>query len=313
MKIDVKENLKKATNAVGKAGTTVGKAAEKSAGAIKNTTVEVMAKVKEESIKTKQRKLNPLFPEEYCSTTFHIPNLVVIVDDAVRRDETLCEGAVGWRNTVKDVEVLYLYDEFVPESGLSFVPAPYCDIVYYVNPHDRTNFIQVESLFDWAQKEKLGELANIASCLGAKRYSVQMFDESKKKSTAHFRNKSDANVLFVKAGDEEELTVHTVSTSRSKSLANVEFAEAREPVPPELRWFKNDKTICEIISQRCSGKGALKQVDIELSGSDYATMSANTSLKIGAVVKKIGGNQSARIEANSAEERSHKFLFHLEF
>lgn len=313
MKIDVRENLKKATNAVGKAGTTVGKAAGKSAGAIKNTTVGMVAKVKEESIKTKQRKLNPLFPEEYHSSSFHIPNLVVIVDDAVRRDEILCEGAVGWRNTVKDVEVLYLYDEFVPESGLSFVPAPYCDIVYYIDPHDRNNFIQVESLFDWAQKEKLGELANIASCLGAKRYSVQMFEESTKKSTAHFKNKSTAEVLFVNAGDEEELKVHAVSASKSKSLANVEFEEAREPVPPELCWFKNDKTICEIIRQRCSGRGALKQIDIELAGSDYATMSANTSIKIDAVIKKIGGHQNARIEASSAEERSHKFLFHLEF
>ena len=113
------------------------------------------------------------------------PNLIVIVDDAVRRDEALCEGAIGWRSTVKEVEVLYLYDEFVKESGLRFVPTANCDTAYYVDPHDRSQFIRVDGLFERTQQEKLAELAHIAYCLGAKRYSVEMQEESSRKSSSH--------------------------------------------------------------------------------------------------------------------------------
>lgn len=304
--IGVKDGLQKA-------GAAVGKAAGKSAEAVKNVAAGFASKVKDENVKAKKRKLNPLFPNEYHSSEFHIPNLIVIVDDAVRRDEELCEGAIGWRNTVKDVEVLYLYDEFVPDSRLSFVPAAVCDSVYYVSPHNRACFFRVDCLFDKTQQEKLAELANIAYCLGAKRYSVQMFEEKSQKASTHFGAKAKLGIGKARIDSSEERQTNSASGSVSKSLANVEFEEAREPVEPKLCWFKNDRYICELIRQRCSGKGAMKSIDIELSGSEYATMSASTSVKVDAAVSKIGLNSNARIEANSAEERSHKMIYHIEF
>lgn len=78
------------------------------------------------------KKYNPLFPEEYNSDDFHVPNIICIVDDAVRRDIDVCQGAIGWRENKKDTEVLFLYDEFVEKSGLKFVPAPVCDEIYYI-------------------------------------------------------------------------------------------------------------------------------------------------------------------------------------
>lgn len=306
MKNETKDSLKKA-------GSAIGKAAGKSAVAIKSAASDFAGKLKEENIKTRLKKLNPLFPEEYRSEEFHLPNLIVIVDDAVRRDEVLCEGAIGWRNTVKDVEVLYLYDEFVPESGLRFVPAATCDTAYYVDPHNRQQFIRVDSLFERTQQEKLAELAHIAYSLGAKRYSVEMQEEASLKSAA--RVKANAKFGFGKLGGttSEDRQTKSASGSINKSLANVEFTEAREPVEPTLRWFTHDNYICELIRQRCSGIGGMRTVDIVLSGSDYSTMSASTSVKVDAAVCKIGLNSNAQIEASSAEERSHKMLFHIEF
>ncbi len=306
MKNETKDSLQKA-------GSTVGKAAGKSAVAIKSAAADLADKIKEESIKSKLKRLNPLFPEEYRSKSFHLPNLVVIVDDAVRRNEPLCKGAIGWRNTVKDVEVLYLYDEFVPECGLRFIPTATCDTAYYVDPHDRQQFIRVDSLFERTQQEKLAELAHIAYCLGAKRYSVEMQEETSLKTA--LQTKADAKFGFRKIGvtTSENQQKSNTSGSTNKSLANVEFTEARDPVEPTLRWFTHDNYIRELIRQRCNGDGGMRTVDIVLSGSDYSTMSASTSVKVDAAVCKIGLDSNAKIEASSAEERSHKMIFHVEF
>lgn len=314
MIIDMKEKMQKAGAAVEKAGSAAGKAAGKSASAIKTTAAGIAVKIKENSVKEKLKKLNPLFPDEYASEAFHLPNLIVIVDDAVRRNEALCEGAIGWRSTVKEVEVLYLYDEFVKESGLRFVPAATCDTAYFVDPHDRSQFIRVDGLFERTQQEKLAELAHVAYCLGAKRYSVEMQEETAQKSSAHTSVKAKLKgVPQASLDSSEEHSLKTASGSVSKSLANVEFTEARAPVEPTLKWFVHDNYICELIRQRCSGNGGMRSVDIVLSGSDYSTMSASTSVKVDAAVCKIGLNTNAHIEASSAEERSHKLLFHLEF
>lgn len=296
-----------------KAGSAVGKTAEKSAVAIKSTASGLAEKMKDENTKAKLKKLNPLFPEEYRSEEFHLPNLIVIVDDAVRRDEALCEGAIGWRNMVKDVEVLYLYDEFVGESGLRFIPTATCDTAYYVDPHDRTQFIRVDDLFERTQQEKLAELSHIAYCLGAKRYSVQMQNQTSQKASAQGKSKVNFGYGPFSVKASEDHSTQSASGSVSKSLANVEFTEARDPVEPTLRWFTHDNYIREMIRQRCSGSCQMRTMDIILSGSDYSTMSASTSVKVDAAVCKIGLNTNAQIEMKSSQERSHQMLFHIEF
>ena len=84
---------------------------------------QMSEKAKENSEIKRLKKLNPLFPDEYWSEEFYIPNIICIVDDAVRRDVDGCQGAIGWRENKKGTEVLFLYDEFVEECGLKFVPA----------------------------------------------------------------------------------------------------------------------------------------------------------------------------------------------
>ena len=57
----------------------------------------------------------------------------------------------------------------------------------------------------------------------------------------------------------------------------------------------------------------MNNIDIELSGSDYATMSTSTSVKVDAAIAKIGLKGKAEIKASSKEEHSRVMLFHLEF
>ena len=89
---------------------------------------------------------NPLFKEKFFSEDFNIPNIIKIVDDAERRDIDVCEGAIGWTKKSADVEILYLYDEFVRESGINFIPFVKCDAIYCVDNFDKTKYIDVSYL-----------------------------------------------------------------------------------------------------------------------------------------------------------------------
>lgn len=107
--------------------------------AVQKSAVDMSDKMKSANYQSRMKKYNPLFPEEYYSESFKLPNMIMIRDDAERRGIDVCVGAIGWRGTVANVEVLYLYDEFLEESGLTFVPMPQCDAVYYVDPMKRRN------------------------------------------------------------------------------------------------------------------------------------------------------------------------------
>ena len=142
---------------------------KKAAAGAKSGMLNVMEKSKTESYARRLKKYNPLFPEQYCADTFNLPNMIQIVDDAVRRGIDVCEGAIGWLGNETGVEILHLYDEAVPFSKLQFVPSADCDAVYYVDSFDRRRFIRLDCIFSKAHEERLAELKNIAYLLGAKK------------------------------------------------------------------------------------------------------------------------------------------------
>ena len=49
-------------------------------------------KSKDEAYLRKLKKYNPLFPDQYLSTGFTRPNMIIIVDDAVRKGIDVCEA-----------------------------------------------------------------------------------------------------------------------------------------------------------------------------------------------------------------------------
>jgi len=71
---------------------------------------DISEKAKNEGYIRRLKKYNPLFLAEYNREDFFVPNIICIVDDAVRRDVDVCKGAIGWRENKKGTEVLFLYD-----------------------------------------------------------------------------------------------------------------------------------------------------------------------------------------------------------
>ena len=172
--MEFKFDKKKSADAVASFVQNTSKFGQKVFSETKDGIATIVEKQKSQQYERRLKKLNPLFPAQYNDPAFSLPNLITIVDDAVRRGIDVCEGAIGWLGKEAGVEVLSMYDEFVPACGLQFIPAATCDATYYVDSFDRHRFVRVDCIFSKAHEERLAELEHIAFCLGAKRCSVEM-------------------------------------------------------------------------------------------------------------------------------------------
>ncbi len=222
------------------------------------------------------KKYAPLFPEEYKASTFKLPNLIIIVDDAVRKGIDVCEGAIGWLSQQRDMEILHLYDEFVPHCGLNFFPTPTCDSIYYVHPLNRKTFLCLDDYFDIIQQEKLAELQHIAFSLGAKQYQVEMIEDRSKKE----KTKININPI---SDNEAKLDHKNESTMRSESGAKAVFDSQREAVQPTLSWFAHDNNVLNLIKIRCVDK--INPIHYTIEFKNSSNISQTTTAKISAAVK----------------------------
>ncbi len=257
----------------------------------------------------KMKKYNPLFPKEFKSKSFNLPNVIKIVDDAERRGIDVCEGAIGWRNTVGGVEVLFLYDEFVASSHLLFLPIAKCDTIYCVDPFDRSRFIQADTMFSRTNQEKLAELENIAYCLGAKSCAIELVDMSAD-------SEKSSQKAGIKASEYAAVSAQQNSASLNKSMQRSKttssFEGSNTPTRPALKWFAHDDTMNQLIEMRCSGNNSIKSRVLELKNSCSATMSQSTAVAIDKLAKvKIGG--SATMEKQAVKEQNSVLIFEIEF
>ena len=275
----------------------------------KKNVANAIEKVKNDSLAKKLKKLNPVFPEQYQSEEFNLPNMITIVDDAVRRDEKLCEGAIGWLSNNSGVEILCLYDEAVEFSKLHFIPAPLCDATYYVDSFDRNKYIRTECIFSKAHEERIAELKHIAHCLGAKRCSIEI-DESV--SNVQTQNRSVSANEVVYGGNTQESTEssskHSGRDSRNGKV-EIEFEGNTNCIKPELKWFSYDDNVKRLIEMRTSNSNSIKSETLELSGASSATMSQKTAYAIDSVVG--GGNMS--LSSQAEKEHHSKLIYHIEF
>lgn len=246
---------------------------------IQKGALEVSEKSKQENYERRMKKFNPLFPEQYHSETFNLPNMIVIVDDAVRRGIDVCEGAIGWLSNQKGMEVLHLYDEYIQECGIQFVPAPICDAAYYVDRFDRKRFIQTEVIFSKAHEERMAELKHIAYMLGAKYCSIEI-SESTSSTESMSRNAEvtagKKSIGFSSKESAQQSSSYEARMSRSGKIEAV-FGGSDEIKRPELKWFKHDDTIKRLIDMRCSDRNAIQSENLILEGSSSATMSKKTA------------------------------------
>lgn len=270
------------------------KAAKEGVQIISDTAQKAAARAREKQIEDRFKKFNPVFPNEYLCADFNIPNVIRIVDDAVRRDIDVCEGAMGWRSNEQGIEIFHLYDEAIALSNLHFLPAATCDTIYCVDPYNRNRYFSIDSYFAQIQKAQLAELEHIAFALGAKYYQVKMKEEESKKKVR--RAKGNINAAHYGSGD-VDVEQSDERTAERKSLASAKFSGGRKPSRPTLCWFAHDDQILNLIDMRCSlGSTGFKEKYLEIKNSRSVAISSNTVAKVNAAAKsmKIGSTFNAK-------------------
>lgn len=318
MKFKVPFDTKKGADAVSNALQKTSQFSKKVSVGVQKTAKDISDKTKNDSYLRKLKKYNPLFPDKYFSDDFNIPNMIVIVDDAVRRGIDVCEGAIGWLNTEGGVEVMYLYDEFINDCGIKFIPAVICDAVYYVDRFDRNRFIQTDCLFSKAHEERLAELKQIAYSLGAKKFSVELSESSTEtsiaKSKSELKNTGTAHGNKISAGSATDKSSSFIGNSQRLGRIEAEFEGSQEIKEPELKWFAHDNNIKNLIEMRFSKTNNIKSETLILEGSASATMAKKTACAIDGAIGKIGGIKGkSDMENQATKEIQSKLIFDIQF
>ena len=274
----------------------------------------VVEKTKNEAYARRLKKFNPLFPDKYNDESFNLPNIIVIVDDAVRKDVDVCEGAIGWLGKENGVEVLYLYDEAVPYSGIQFIPTATCDAVYYVDSFDRHSFIKADCYFQKVQEERSAELEHIACCLGAKWCSVEIVETQKTAQARKRKAELKENVKGVKSEESAEQSASAKNTKELHSRNYSKFQGNDVPQKPTLKWFAHDNTIQQLIAARCSGDNSITVKELDFYGSSFATMSKKAACAIDCALATMdSASGSTSMEDQATKEQESRLVFHVEF
>ena len=307
MKINIdKKKIAEATVEIVQKTVDVGK---KVAVDTKKNVGSAIEKVKKDSMTKKLKKLNPVFPEQYHSETFNLPNMIKIVDDAERRKEKLCDGAIGYLKNEKGIETLCLYDEAVEFSNLHFVPAPLCDAIYYVDSFDRSKFIRTDCIFSKAHEERIAELKYIAHCLGAKRCSIEIEESICNTKTQKRSTSVGESIYCVDTQESSETDAKQIGSDSRRGKVEIEFGGNADCVMPELKWFSYDDNIKRLIEMRMIGLNSVKSETLELSGASSATMSQKTAYAIDSAV----GGGGVSLSSQAEKEHHSKLIYHIEF
>lgn len=287
---------------------------QKTAVIVQKGSAELSGKMKFAGYQSRLKKYNPLFPEVYFSENFHVPNMIVIVDDAVRRGIDVCVGSIGWLGKAAQTEILYLYDEAVEKSGLTFVPMAQCDAVYYVDPFDRKRFIRTDAIFSTAHEEQVAELRHIAEKLGAKSCTIDIKEDKKELSKADKKVSMEEKKDFVggvNEGYEQNFENHSYSSQKGRII--VDFTGSSEPQKPTLKWFAHNSSVKGLIDMRLSGGNMSTKETFEFSGTSTSAISQKAAYAIDSAISGMGVKGNSSIAKQMEQEVNKTMYFSVEF
>ena len=243
-----------------------------------------------------------------------LPSVLMIVDDALYKDDAALKGAVGWREIVKGQQVLYLFDEAVKASGLTLKPNMECDAVYYVHPHNRRTYLLIDNMFQIAQEEREAELKQIAYDLGAVHYTIETKAEENTKKHLEAKKTDNVNVKVVEGSTEISMKEDSLEKKQIEIISETIHAAGREPQRPQLVWFASNNDIQNLVNNRLNDTERTSFTeDVYIKGSTCALMSMRVAGKVGLTVKKIGGDKGFDFRSDVEDEHRQSLRYHLEF
>ena len=254
-----------------------------------------------------RKSLCPIFEDDLNTPDFLLSKLIRIAPmDRKHAESEVCIGSIGFESICKDLNVINIYPDHTGLFGLRFYPDQDSEI-YYVDPCDRDHYIAMDDYFNYLRIVRVSELQRIAQALGARHFRV-VYKEYKKESSAE-------NVRMKAAGRfaRQNGSADAAHESASDDLSKVEIAAEMEclghqPVEPELKYFKKDPQIQNLVSLRMSDNALTHQVyRLELINSSGIKVKDAAKIDAALSAMKINGNLSVTKEAQSESRRFFEY------
>lgn len=317
-----------AANVGGLVGGVVSKAAGMAADAAGEGAKVAVQKAGNARTEMRRKKYSPLFEADIVSSKFDMPRMIIISDGTDRKSVDVCindvgDGSIAWLEKVKDMEVLHIHDDCLDRFDLEFQPPAMCDMAFYVDPTDPKRYLAVNDYYEIIKSDKISELQSIAHSLGAKRCEIRSYELEKtmirKKKDGSVQAKVDQKTRAKRAKGAGDALVEWDSKRANEAKSAVlfmrEFEGSDDPQPPQLHWFKHDKSIQSLIEARCSKSvsNPLKQQSVDISSSTTNSLSVALAAKVDAVLKRNHFECDFHMEDEAMGEARKRLVFTVEF
>ena len=264
----------------------------------------------------------PVFPDEYNSPDYKIPKMIVIKDEASRKGIDVCKGAIGWADKIGELEALCMYDDWAKTCGLSFMPTLTLDTAYYVHPFDSSKYVRVEDYITTMKKDMDAEPADVAYCLGAKSYKIE-HTEKKSRSfhvKGHSENSGSAPLLVdgdpVQASldGKGKVSFGYAHESECHEFLQQTFAGEAKASVPELRWYKDDSSVNQLIKTRCSeGMNVSKTYRCEITNTYSACVGMGLAKKLDGALAAIKIGQKDKLQSELKKDSKMEYVYEVNF
>ncbi len=276
-----------------KASTFFKNAAQKVGATVKTAVAEIKH---ESEIRKEQIREKPIDIDDYKSSTFSMPDVIKIIKKPVDK----FTNSIGYMQTIKDVDILYIFNNYVVESGLNFIPEIKNDTMYYVNPKCEKEFIEVEKYQREIESMKFEELQQALCDLGAKRFWTEIVSEECKDLKA--------SIGISKYGSS---SAKTSNENKTSIKASAEFSGNDNPIVPKLNWFANDRSLNALIALRCNANKNRQLSSYNLDLSYNLGVSQSNAIKLDGALKALG--VKVGLEMAVEKTKNQRLLVTVEF
>ena len=264
----------------------------------------------------------PVFPDEYNSPDYKIPKMIVIKDEASRKGIDVCKGAIGWADKIGELEALCMYDDWAKTCGLSFMPTLTLDTAYYVHPFDPSKYVRVEDYITTMKKDMDAELADVAYCLGAKSYKIEHTEKKSRSFHVKGHSKNSGSAPLLVDGDPVQASLDGkgkvsfgyAHESECHEFLQQTFAGEAKASVPELRWYKDDSSVNQLIKTRCSeGMNVSKTYRCEITNTYSACVGMGLAKKLDGALAAIKIGQKDKLQSELKKDSKMEYVYEVNF
>ena len=273
----------------------------------------VSRKVQEEIVEINKKNNHPIFNKEDIIEEHH-PVMIRVIQADKRKELSGCENAIGFMK-FHLLNILEIYENKINEYNYTFYP--YAEqSVFYVDPINNCNFINLEEYFTMVKKAKVNELKNIAYSLGAKYFNVTFKVEKGNYVKQDINMKKSESLKLGKINNQSKIegnASHKRDDFESIEIGAEMHFTGGESHMPELHYFKNDSDILSLIDMRLNKHNPIHSLDYKLKYSNSSQINLTIAAKIDEVLSKYKITGSVSASEQVKREQRTIMVYSIEF